>query len=111
MLKFLFGRRDTTTIEPIPETQRQVFERLIREVNEVLDMLPEKPAVTVHPGTGHISIAAPAQFPDEMPALPAPETTDEADRAENVADKPETEQPAQAEAEAEPEGDHTKTGV
>ena len=73
MLKFLFGRRSTPEEPLVLETQRQVFTRLIAELNTALDSLPEKPKVTFDPASGHIDFDLPEQFPDEAPALPAPE--------------------------------------
>ena len=71
MFKFLrFGRGKKT--EVAIETQRQTFERLVRELNEALDTLPEKPAVTIDPATGHVAFDLPEHFPDEALALPAP---------------------------------------
>jgi len=71
MFEFLFRKRKQP--EATPETQRARFERLILELNEVIETLPEKPAVTIQPTTGRISFTMPAQFMDEALALPKPE--------------------------------------
>jgi len=70
MFDFLFRNRKPTEK---PETQRERFERLILELNEVIDALPHKPAVTVHPESGRISFTMPSQFMDEALALPKPD--------------------------------------
>lgn len=73
MFKFLrLGRRAAP--QPVIETQRETFERLVQELNGAIDALPDKPAVTVDPASGNISFNLPEQFPDEALALPAPET-------------------------------------
>jgi hypothetical protein len=56
-----------------PESQRARFERLVADLNEALDDLSDKPAVTVQPDSGHISFEMPEQFPDEALALPKPD--------------------------------------
>jgi len=85
MFRFLrFGR---PAEQPKIETQRQTFERLVAELNAALDLLADKPAVTVEPATGHIRFALPDQFPDEALPLPAP------DRAEPQAKSPATPKP------------------
>ncbi|GAA3867477.1 hypothetical protein [Celeribacter arenosi] len=71
MFKFLrFGRGHKA--EVAIESQRQTFERLVSELNEALDTLPDKPAVTIDPATGHVAFDLPEHFPDEALALPAP---------------------------------------
>ena len=72
MFNFLFRKRGADA-EPVIETQRQTFERLNTALNATIDLLPEKPAVTVDPATGHVTLTAPEQFPDEALALPEPE--------------------------------------
>ncbi len=74
MFRFLIGGRKNQT--PEPEPQRQVFRRLMADLNTAIDELPEKPAVTIDPATGHISLRLPEQLPDEALALPAPEVTE-----------------------------------
>ena len=108
MFKFLrFGRGAKN--EPVVESQRETFERLVTELNDALDSLPEKPAVTIDPATGHVAFDLPEQFPDEALALPAPseeeaKTPDEAaeealSAAEQPAETPETtESPASKDA-------------
>jgi hypothetical protein len=73
-LKFGLGKKSKVVIE----TQRQTFERLVLELNEAIDALDEKPAVTLSPMSGNISFALPEHFPDEALALPAPAQTVEA---------------------------------
>jgi hypothetical protein len=81
-LKFGLGKKSKVVIE----TQRQTFERLVLELNEAIDALDEKPAVTLSPMSGNISFALPEHFPDEALALPAPVETVEA-VAEVVSEK------------------------
>ena len=97
MLKFLFGTRKTD--EPVPETQRQVFERLQRDLNDAIDGLPEKPKVTLDPATGHIALDLPETLPDEALALPSPEekpdeTAAEADETVSETETKQTEKAA-----------------
>jgi len=70
MFRFLFNRRGGN--QPVAESQRQSFDRLVSELNSLIDDLPDKPRVTVDPATGHILPEPPEQFPDEALALPAP---------------------------------------
>ena len=60
------------------ETQRETFERLTKELGELMATMPIKPIVTIDPNTGIVSFEAPEQFQDEALSLPAPEK-DEAD--------------------------------
>ena len=96
MFKFLFGKRGAEP-EVVVETQRQTFERLVSELNEAIGALPEKPAVTVDPATGHVTLQTPEQFPDEALALPEPEPEPEP--------TPEPEPEVEVEAEAETRGE------
>lgn len=73
MLKFLFGTRGE---KPVIETRRQTFERLVRELNEAIDEIADKPKVTFDPATGHVMFELPEQMPDETLALPAPDVTE-----------------------------------
>lgn len=75
MLEFL-KRLGGVSAPTQPESQRARFERLVSELNEALDELTEKPAVTVQPDSGHISFDMPEQFPDEALALPKPDRTE-----------------------------------
>ena len=43
------------------ETRREAVERLLADLNAAIDMMPEKPAVTVHPSTGHIRLELPEE--------------------------------------------------
>jgi len=70
MLKKLFGGRGAA---PVKETQRARYERLITELNAMIDAMPTKPKVTLDPATGHILPEIPDQFGDEALALPSPE--------------------------------------
>ena len=71
MFKFLFGKKAEDAV--VVETQRETFERLIKEINTALDALPEKPTVTVSPEEGHIGFVLPEHLPDEALKLPAPD--------------------------------------
>lgn len=73
MFKFLFRRKADASVEVVPETQRETFERALAEVNGLVALMDPKPAITVDPATGAVSYALPEQFPDEALALPAPE--------------------------------------
>lgn len=70
-----------------PESQRARFERLVAELNEALDDLSDKPAVTVQPDSGHISFEMPEQFPDEALALPKPNAEEGTPEASPEGDK------------------------
>ncbi|MEM1374053.1 MAG: hypothetical protein AAGF78_06690 [Pseudomonadota bacterium] len=70
MLKFLFGAKSGMMKS---ESQRDTFERLVKELNEAVAALPQKPKVTVDLATGAIAFDRPDQFPDEALALPKPE--------------------------------------
>lgn len=80
MLKFLFGGKKNGSQVAI-ESDRARFERLIAEMNAMIDTLAHKPRVTIDPATGHILPEMPEQFADEALALPAPE-------AEAVSEEP-----------------------
>ncbi|PIE18295.1 MAG: hypothetical protein CSA65_05135 [Proteobacteria bacterium] len=73
MFKFLFRRKSDQSVEVTKETQRETLLRAIGEVNEITATLDDKPAVTVDPNTGAITLTLPEQMPDEALALPAPE--------------------------------------
>ncbi|RMA41864.1 hypothetical protein [Rhodophyticola porphyridii] len=79
MLKFLFGGRKKPEVKI--ETQRESFVRLVTELNEAIDALPDKPRVTIDPASGHILPEPPEHFPDEALALPAPGEKATADAA------------------------------
>ena len=55
------------------ETQRAAFDRILGELNDAIAGLPEKPRIVLEPNSGVLGLELPAQLPDEMPALPAPE--------------------------------------
>lgn len=111
MFKFLFRRKPDATVEAIPETQRETFERALAEVNGLVALMDPKPAVTVDPATGAVTFALPEQFPDEALALPAPEPEAKAnEQAEPKADaKPKADADPKADAapkaDAEPKAD------
>ena len=86
MLEFL-KRLGGVSAPDKPESQRERFERLVAELNEALDDLSDKPAVTVQPDSGHISFEMPEQFPDEALALPKPNTADATSEATQEGDK------------------------
>lgn len=90
MFKFLFRR--SSDAAPTPETQREVMERALGEVNEVLAALEPKPAVTIDPATGQVSFDLPERFPDEALALPAP-AADELSESASPEPKDELERP------------------
>lgn len=75
MLKFLFGERGPKLVK---ETQREKYKRLVSELNQIIDTLPEKPRVTIDPATGHVLPEEPRQFSDEALALPKPTDQDRA---------------------------------
>lgn len=87
MFQFLFKSRKAPEK---PESHRERFERLILELNEVIDSLPDKPAVTVQPGSGRISFTLPSQFMDEALALPKPDPAPAATPATPAPAKPAT---------------------
>lgn len=76
MFKFLFRRNASNEVEVTKETQRETLLRALGEVNEITAKLDVKPAVTVDPNTGAITLALPEQLPDESLALPAPNYSD-----------------------------------
>lgn len=83
MFKFLFGKKAEDAV--VVETQRESFERLINELNDALDVLDQKPTVTVDPETGHIGLILPEHLPDEALSLPAPAPqADEVSESEDV---------------------------
>lgn len=79
MFKFLFRRNAGDAIEVTKETQRETLLRALGEVNEITATLDVKPAVTVDPNTGAITLALPEQLPDESLALPAPNYSEKSD--------------------------------
>jgi len=83
MLNFLFKRRGAK-VEVKPETQREAFERLVGELNALMDKEGEKPSITIAPATGHISLGLPEQLSDEALALPAPTAEDVKEAAEDA---------------------------
>lgn len=93
MFKFLFRRKSDQSVEVTKETQRETLLRAIGEVNEITAKLDDKPAVTVDPNTGAITLTLPEQMPDEALALPAPE---EAHPEPDIAEAEEA--PAEADA-------------
>lgn len=80
MFKFLLDRAKGKVVK---ETQRQTAERALKELNDVLVGLSERPKLTVDMASGLIEITLPDQMPDEALALPAPDTK----AAEPVSDK------------------------
>ncbi|MEO0664371.1 MAG: hypothetical protein AAFY97_01420 [Pseudomonadota bacterium] len=72
MLRFLFGKKPEGKIE----TQRETFERQVKELTATIEAMPQKPKVSIDPNTGAITFEAPEQFADEALALPAPEAKD-----------------------------------
>ncbi|MEM6276718.1 MAG: hypothetical protein AAF714_07175 [Pseudomonadota bacterium] len=85
MFKFLFGTKPGVTK---PETQRDTFERVVKELNEMISAMPQKPKVTVDPNTGSFAFEAPEQFPDEALALPKPEVAKSEPEAANPKEEP-----------------------
>ncbi|MBY6153084.1 hypothetical protein KUV47_07680 [Vannielia litorea] len=62
MFSTIFGPRASET--PRIETRREAIKRLLGDLNTAIDFLPEKPAVTVNPRTGHISLDLPDETVD-----------------------------------------------
>jgi hypothetical protein len=73
MFKFLFGKSEKATPQPVLESQRETVTRALREVNEILITLTPRAKITVYPDEGTISVTLPDQMPDEALALPAPD--------------------------------------
>ncbi len=99
MFKFLFGKKAEEAV--VVETQRETFERLIKELNGALDVLDDKPTVTVNPQTGHLGLILPEHLPDEALSLPAPEP--EVSEADAPAEEPASAEPGETTPEAESE--------
>lgn len=74
MLKFLSSLRGKPAV--VIETQRQQFDRVTEELNEMIVQLGGLPAIKIDPAAQTLTLTAPDQFPDEALALPAP-TSDE----------------------------------
>lgn len=74
MFKFLFGAKDAAPVVK-RETQRETVARALKEINTILVGLDPKPAITLYPAEGTLTIALPEQMPDEAKALPAPDKT------------------------------------
>ncbi|WP_208351797.1 hypothetical protein [Pseudaestuariivita rosea] len=89
MFKFLFRKRGDE-IEAKVETQREAFERVIDELNDLIGRQANKPKVTVDPASGHISLALPGQLQDEALSLPAPEDEGESPIEEEPSPEPDT---------------------
>ena len=96
MFEFLFGKKPTKKVET--ETLRQTAERSLKELNAVLAVLPQQPAITVRGAGEGIGIDWPDQMPDEAKALPAPE----AESTPPESTKPETGAEAEQASGAEP---------
>lgn len=77
MFNFLF-RRKNGKIEAKTETQRETITRALDEVNALIALIDPKPAITIEPATGQITLALPEQMPDEALALPSPQAEDAA---------------------------------
>lgn len=71
MFRLIFGRKGAGAVTS--ETQRQVVERALGEINEIVAGLDVKPKVSFDPATGSLELHLPDQMPDEAKALPAPE--------------------------------------
>lgn len=56
----------------VKETQRQVFERAVSELNDIMAGMEEKPEFSVDLNDGKLTFSLPDQMPDEALALPAP---------------------------------------
>ena len=82
MFKFLFGKKAEDAV--VVETQRETFERLIKELNDAIDVLPEKPTITISPEMGHIGLVLPDRLPDEALKLPAPDDSGPAEPVESA---------------------------
>lgn len=75
MFRLIFGR--DKMIAASTETQRQVVERALGEINDILAALDVKPKVSFDPANGAIELELPVQMPDEAKALPAPESDED----------------------------------
>ncbi len=73
MFKFLFKNSGAGTKVVVAESQRQIVERALRELNEVLVTLTPKAKITIYPDEGTLSVVLPDQMPDEALSLPAPD--------------------------------------
>lgn len=74
MFRLIFGKKDNDIVTT--ETQRQIVERALDEINTVMAGLDTKPRITFDPASGEITMDLPVQMPDEAAALPAPDTED-----------------------------------
>lgn len=64
---------------PQLETQRQIVERAVGEINAILENMETKPTIATDLNTGRLEISLPDQMPDEALALPAPNEAPQAD--------------------------------
>lgn len=62
MFSTIFGPRAASALRI--ETRREAIARLLGDLNTAIDLLPEKPVVKVHPGTGHIELELPEEVVD-----------------------------------------------
>lgn len=69
MFNFLRRRMNGKVVK---ETQRQVFERAVSELNDIMAGMEEKPHFSVDLNEGKLTFSLPDQMPDEALALPSP---------------------------------------
>ena len=69
MLNFLFGGKGKAK----NATQREIVETLIKDLNEIVATMADKPKIVVDPNTGALELQLPDQMPDEALALPSPD--------------------------------------
>lgn len=87
MLKFLFGKSKSGATTARVETQRETVARCLETLNAIVAELEKKPAITINPNSGAISLALPDQMPDEALALPAPQDDGETQKISQPADE------------------------
>lgn len=74
MLKTFFDRLSVRSAPAL--NQRQIVEKALADLNEVLGAMADRPALTIDMASGRLAIDLPDQMPDEALALPAPEAAD-----------------------------------
>lgn len=98
MFKFFQSKFGSVKVAPA-ETNREVFERALGELNGIVALMADKPKITIDPSTGTVSYDLPEQMPDEALALPAPEAEKEEPAAEVEEKAPDTAEVADDETE------------
>lgn len=93
MFKFFQSKFGSVKVAP-SETNREVFDRALGELNGIVALMADKPKITIDPSTGTVSYDLPEQMPDEALALPAPEAEKEEPAAEKEEPAAEVEEKA-----------------